>query len=111
MQPTTKTALLVGGVILSVFIVPAIIILLRDFWNLIILVCCVCYSLYLVCYHGYQDLLPYIRRHQIEEERIFDSFNGDPEKIRFYRAFRKHFDGDLNLKELEEWLIKHPRKH
>jgi hypothetical protein len=29
-------------------------------------------------------------------------FNGDKDKIRYYKGFKKHFDGDLNLKELEK---------
>jgi hypothetical protein len=47
----------------------------------------------------------------LEEESIIHGFNGDPEKIRFYRAYKKYFDGDLNLKQLEKWLIDHPIKH
>jgi hypothetical protein len=55
--------------------------------------------------------LPEFQRAQLEEEQIIARFNGDPEKIRFYRGFKKHFDGDLNLEQLEQWFTNHPRKH
>jgi hypothetical protein len=55
--------------------------------------------------------LPEFRRAQLEEQQVMARFDGDPEKIRFYRGFKKHFDGDLDLKQLEQWLIDHPRKH
>ena len=61
-------------------------------------------------YYSYQDLLTILQKEQLEEERIFHSFNGDPEKIRFYRGFKKYFDGDLNLEQLEKWFLQHPRK-
>ena len=51
-----------------------------------------------------------MRKH-LEEEQVMARFNGDPEKIRFYKGFKKHFDGDLNLEELERWFINHPRKN
>jgi hypothetical protein len=54
--------------------------------------------------------LVYVRRHDIEEERVFHSFGGDPEKIRFYRGFKKYFDGDVNAKQLQQWFENHPRK-
>jgi hypothetical protein len=110
MQPTTKTALIVAGCIFCIFAIPATLIILRDFIPIIIFTLSVVCCLYLVCYHGYQDLLLYIKHDQIQEERIFSFFNGNPEKIRFYKAFKKHFDGELNLEQLRQWLIDHPRK-
>ena len=111
MQPTTKAVLIVAGCMSSVIILPVILLILRDFIPIIILISCVVYCLYLICYHGYQDLLPFIQREQIQEEQIFHAFNGDPEKIRFYKGFKKYFDGDLNSEQLKQWFIKHPLKH
>jgi len=51
------------------------------------------------------------RQAHMEEEQVMARFAGDPEKIRFYRGFKKHFDGDLNLEQLEQWFVNHPRKH
>jgi len=42
--------------------------------------------------------------------KIFHSFHGDPEKIRFYKGFKKFFNGDVNAKQLQQWFENHPRK-
>ena len=111
MNPVTKTFLIVLGSILGIFIVPAILIALHDYIYAFLAI-----ALFLACfilfgYYSYQELLPIIQAEQIEEQQIMSRFNGDPEKIRFYKGFKKHFDGDLNLKELEKWFENHPRKH
>lgn len=110
MKPTTKTLLIVLGSIGSVFMVPAIIILFYDYLYAFFAI-----TLFIACfllfgYHLYYELSPIIHQKQIEEEAIIHGFNGDPEKIRFYRGFKKYFDGDLNAEELKQWFIKHPRK-
>lgn len=110
MKPTTKTLLMVCGGLAAVFIVPALLIIFRDYVYITIFVSCVTYCFYIVGRVGYEDLLPYVTREQMEEERIFHSFNGDPEKIRFYKGFKKHFAGELNEKELQHWFETHPRK-
>jgi uncharacterized membrane protein len=111
MNPVAKTLLLILGTILAVFAVPVVLILfhayLNTFFAIVVFVICVV----LFVYYSYQELLLEIRRAQLEEDEIMARFEGDPEKIRFYRGFKKHFDGDLDLKQLEQWLINHPRKH
>jgi len=65
----------------------------------------------LFAYYTYQEFLLEFQQAHLEEEQIIARFEGNPDKIRFYRGFKKHFDGDLDLKQLEQWLIDHPRKH
>jgi hypothetical protein len=111
MNPVTKTLLLILGTILAVFAVPAVLIIfyayLNAFFAIVLFVTC----FVLFAYYTYQEFLPEFRRAQLEEEQVMARFEGDPEKIRFYQGFKKHFDGDLDLKQLEKWLIDHPRKH
>ena len=111
MNPVAKTLLLILGTILAVFAVPVVLIVfhayLNAFFAIVVFVICVV----LFVYYSYQELLLEIRRAQLEEDEIMARFKGDPEKIRFYQGFKKHFDGQLNLKQLEQWLIDHPRKH
>ena len=111
MNPVTKSLLIVLGSILAVFLFPAILIIFHEYLNAFFAI-----TLFIACfvlfgYYTYQEILPEFQRAQLEEDQIMARFNGDPEKIRFYRAFKKHFDGDLDLKQLEKWLIDHPRKH
>ena len=111
MNPVTKTLLLTLGTILAVFAVPAVLIIfhayLNAFFAIVLFVAC----FVLFGYYTYQEFLPEFRRAQLEEEQIMARFAGDPEKIRFYRGFKRHFDGDLDLAQLEKWFIDHPRKH
>ena len=65
----------------------------------------------LFAYYTYQEFLPEIRRTQLEEAEIMARFDGDPEKIRFYRGFKKYFDGSLSAEGLEQWFLNHPGKH
>ena len=111
MNPVTKSLLIVLGSILAVFLFPAILIIFHEYLNAFFAI-----TLFIACfvlfgYYTYQEIYPEFQRAQLEEEQVMARFNGDPEKIRFYRAFKKHFDGDLDLKQLEKWLIDHPRKH
>ena len=110
MQAKTKTILIVLGSIASVFIVPAVIIICHDYLNAFFAITSFVLCFVLVGYYSYQDLLPILEKEQREEEQIIHCFNGDKDKIRFYKGFKKHFDGDLNLKELEQWLKSHPHK-
>jgi hypothetical protein len=60
-------------------------------------------------YHLYLEILPVLVREHLQEEEMMKRFNGDKEKIRFYRAFKKYFDGDFDLEGLKHWLMKHPK--
>ena len=111
MNPVAKTLLLLLGTILAVFAVPAVLIVFHAYLNAFfaIVLCVDCFVL--VAYQSYQELLPEFQQAHLEEQQIMARFNGDPEKIRFYRGFKKHFDGDLDLTQLRQWLIDHPRQH
>jgi hypothetical protein len=111
MNPVVKTLLLILGTILAVFAVPAVLIVFHAYLNAFFAIVLVLTCFVLFAYYTYQEFLPEFRQAQLEEEQVMARFAGDPEKIRFYRAFKKHFDGDLDLKQLEKWLIDHPRKH
>jgi len=111
LNPVTKSLLIILGTIVSVFAFPALLIIFHEYLNAFFAI-----TLFITCfvlfgYYTYQEIYPEIMRKHLEEESIIHGFNGDPEKIRFYRAFKKHFDGDLDLKQLEKWLNDHPRKH
>jgi len=111
MNPVARTLLLVAGTILAVFAVPAVLIIFHAYLNAVfaIMLFVTCFVL---CIYGiYQEFLPEIRRAQLEEDEIMTRFAGNPEKIRFYRGFKKHFDGDLNLEQLEKWFMDHPHRH
>jgi hypothetical protein len=110
MNPVTKTLLIVLGSILGIFLIPAILIIFHDYINAFLAI-----ALFLACfilfgYISYEELLPVLQKEQLEEEAIMIRFNGDKDKIRYYKGFKKHFDGELNLKQLEKWLEKHPHK-
>ena len=111
MNPVTKTLLLITGTILAVFAVPAVLIIFHAYLNAFFAIVLFVTCFVLFAYYTYQEFLPEFRRAQLEEEQVMARFEGDPEKIRFYQGFKKHFDGDLNLEQLEQWLIDHPRKH
>ena len=111
MNPVTKTLLLILGTILAVFAVPAVLIIFRDYLNAFFAIVLVLTCFVLFAYYTYQEFLPEFQQAQLEEEQIIARFEGNPDKIRFYRGFKKHFDGDLNLEQLEQWLMDHPRKH
>ena len=111
MNPVTKTLLLTLGTILAVFAVPAVLIICHDYLNAFFAIVLFMSCFVLFGYYTYQELLPEFQQAQLEEEQIMARFAGDPEKIRFYRGFKKHFDGDLDLEQLRQWLIDHPRRH
>jgi hypothetical protein len=110
-NPVTKTLLIILCSILGIFLVPAILIIFHEYINAFIFITSVLACFILFGYYSYQEIYPEILRKHLEEEQIIARFNGDPEKIRFYRAYKKHFDGDLDLKQLEKWLIDHPIKN
>lgn len=111
MNPVTKTLLIVLGSILGIFIVPAILIIFHEYINAFIFIISVLACFILFGYYSYEEILLIFQRQQLEEEQIFQNFNGDPEKIRFYKGFKKYFDGNLNAEQLEKWFMNHPRKY
>jgi hypothetical protein len=94
-----------------VFAVPVVLIIFHAYLNAFFAIVLVLTCFVLFAYYTYQEFLLEFQQAHLEEEQIIARFEGNPDKIRFYRGFKKHFDGDLNLKQLEQWLIDHPRKH
>ena len=111
MNPVAKTLLLILGTILGVFAIPAVLIIFHAYLNAFFAIVLFVTCFVLFGYYTFQEFLPEFRQAQLEEEQIIARFAGDPEKIRFYQGFKKHFDGDLNLEQLEQWFVKHPRQH
>ena len=109
MNPITKTLLLILGTILAVFAVPAVLIMFHAYLNAFFAIVLVLTCFVLFAYYTCQELLLELQQAQLEEEQIISRFSGNPEKIRFYRGFKKYFDGDLNSEQLEQWLMHHPR--
>ena len=110
MNQVAKTLSTVLGSILGIFIVPAVLIMFHDYIYAFLAM-----ALFLACfvlfgYYSYQELLPVLQAQQIEEEKIFHQFHGDKDKIRYYKGFRKHFDGELNLEQLKQWFERHPHR-
>jgi hypothetical protein len=107
MKPTTKTFLIVVSCFAGIFIVPGILVLLHNYISAIIFASATIACFALVGYYAYQDLLRVIRQHEIEEEQMLHRFHGNKELLARYKAFRRYFDGDINLKELGNWIEKH----
>ena len=111
MKATHKTLLIVLGTIASVFIVPATIIIFHEYLNIFFTITTFIACFVLFGYYTYQEIYPELQKKHLEEEQIFHQFNGDKDKIRYYKGFKKHFDGDLNLEELKRWFKNHPSHH
>lgn len=111
MNPVAKTLLLILGTILAVFAVPAVLIIFHAYLSAFFAVVLVLTCFVLFAYYTYQEFLPEFQQAQSEDAEIMARFAGDPEKIRFYQGFKKHFDGDLNLEQLEKWFTDHPHRH
>jgi len=109
MKSETKTWLIVLVSVAGVFIVPAILVLLHEYLNAIIFIITFILCITIFSYGGYIILLPEIQRADLEEQEIKDRFHGAPEKMRFYRGFKKYFAGELNEEQLKRWFINHPK--
>ena len=111
MSPVAKTLLLTLGTILAVFAVPAVLIVfqlyLNAFFAIVLFVAC----FVLFGYGTYQEFLPEFQQAHLEEQQIMHRFHGNQDMIRRYRGFKKHFDGDLNLQQLEQWFLHHVEKN
>jgi hypothetical protein len=94
-----------------VFAIPAVLIIFHEYLNLFFAVFFFVACFVLFGYYTYQEFLPKVRRAQLEEEEIQHRFSGDPEKMRFYRGFKRYFDGRLSSEGLKQWFKNHPRKH
>lgn len=93
----------------GIFLIPAILIALRAYLYAIIAIGTIvtCFALFI--YYLYLEIYPIIVREHLEEQEIMHRFNGDKEKIRFYKGFKKFFDGDFGVEGLKKWFMNHPR--
>ena len=110
MKPETETLLLVMGSLLGFLLLPIILITLRDYLLAIITIFLLIASFAIVIYYGYIELLAAIKHKHKQEEDIVYLLGHNPEKMRFYKGFKKYFDGDLTADGLERWLETHQIK-
>lgn len=95
--------------VFGIFLIPAILIALRAYLYAIIAIGTIATCFALFIYYLYLEIYPIIVREHLEEQEIMHRFNGDKEKIRFYKGFKKHFNGDFDLEGLKKWFMNHPR--
>jgi hypothetical protein len=110
MNPVTKTMLLIFGSIFGIFLIPAILIICHEYVNAFFAIFFFLASFFVFGYYSYIEFYPIYLKQQREEDDIFHQFHGDKEKIRFYKGFKKYFDGDLSKDGLEQWFEHHPSK-
>lgn len=107
MTPQIKTGILVFTCISAVVIIPALLIAIHQYIYAIIVIASFSASFFLVANALYEEFILEITEAYLEEQEIMHRFNGDKEKIKFYKGFKKYFDGDITLEELEIWFEKH----
>ena len=70
-----------------------------------IIIFLICFSLLCYClYIEYYD--EFANKHKMEQE-IIHRFQGDKQKIKFYKGFKMYFDGTLSEEGLKKWLLSH----
>jgi hypothetical protein len=111
MNPRHKTIMMVVGSMIGLFLIPAILILLRDYLLAIIFITSCLAFLLIFSYAMYTELYSLMIQEQIDDDDAFHQFNGDPNKIHFYKGFKKYFKGELSAEGLEKWFENHPTKH
>ena len=107
MKPNIKVSIFIFLTLVGVFIVPAMLIVLHQYLYAIIAIGSFIASLYIFCYGMYEEYIGEFTRKYLEEQEVFHRFNGDQQKMRFYRAFKMYFDGDLTTEGLKKWLMSH----
>lgn len=85
-----KTSVQAGLVVLSIFVAPVSIVLLRDFINIIIIIFTFSLSLFLTIYYMYIDIKAELDWKKSEIERLTYGF--DAEKMRFFKFFIDYFN-------------------
>ena len=58
-------------------------------------------------YYSYIEFYPIMLKKHLEEEDIIHQFHGDKQKIKFYKGFKKYFEGSLTKEGLEKWFEHH----
>jgi len=111
MTPRNKTIIMVVGSMIGLFLIPAILILLRDYLLAIVFITSCLAFLLIFSYAIYTELYSLMIQDQVEDDEVFHRFHGDPAKMHFYRGFKKYFKGELSAEGLEKWFENHPTKH
>lgn len=93
-------------VILTV-LTPVVLALLAEFFNAIILISSLTACVVVFCTGMYEEIFPQLQAQALQESEIFHRFGGDPLKMHYYHGFKKHFDGDLTVAQLQHWLLQH----
>jgi putative exporter of polyketide antibiotics len=106
----TQTVLYMLYIVLLFTIVPTLLIIFRDWINVVIFILSLLYCFIIVTYETYKEVYLFVSKEQREDEEAYHRFNNDPEKIRFYKGFKKYFRGDLTIEQLKHYFIHHPRK-
>ncbi len=107
MTPVTKASVTAGAVLASIVIVPAVLIVFKDY--VLITLIFVVYSAVLVLFFTemYWQIRSHLLRRLEEDEEVTQAFAHSPLAMHYYRGFRKYFDGDLDKDQLETWLKRH----
>lgn len=107
MTPVTKASVTAGAVLASFVLVPAVLIVFRDY--VLITLIFVVYSAVLILF--FTEMYWEIRRHLLrrleEDEKATEAFAHNPLAMHYYRGFRKYFDGDLDEDQLKTYLQHH----
>ena len=107
MNPQVKLLSIILGAIASVFIVPAILIIFHDYFYVFFAITLFIANFVVFGYYSYVEFYPELLKKHLEEENIIHQFHGDKEKIRFYKGFKKYFEGSLTKEGLEKWFEHH----
>jgi hypothetical protein len=97
-------------IVLLFTIVPTLLIIFRDWINVVIFISSLLYCFIIVTIEIYKEVYFFVSKEQREDEEAYHQFNYDPEKIRYYKGFKKYFRGQLSIEQLEHYFITHPRK-
>ena len=107
MNPQVKLLSIILGSIAGVFIVPTVLVIFHDYINAFFAITLFIANFMLFGYYSYIEFYPIMLKKHLEEEDIIHQFHGDKQKIKFYKGFKKHFDGSLSVEGLEKWFENH----
>ena len=107
MNPQVKLLSIILGSIAGVFIVPTVLVIFHDYINAFFAITLFIANFVVFGYYSYVEFYPELLKKHLEEEDIIHQFHGDKEKIRFYKGFKKYFDGSLTKEGLEKWFEHH----
>ena len=107
MNPKVIALLIIIGMAVCTAALVVTVVLFREWFNLVIFLLSAAACIVIVVYHLYLELVPVIQAEVLENQEIEHRFHGDPQKMKFYRGFKKYFDGSLSSQGLEQWFKHH----